>query len=347
MLLSLLFLGTAGCGTYVAHRMVQAPNTFPESLAPKAPVLLGFHQNFLTNFPKQFVDVGPPAAQLCYRVIEPADYQLGISSTNWLEQGRRRSEFDFRADVPGRTNRWTTSPRGTVFLLHGYGLAQFSMAPWALRLAQEGWQCVLVDLRGHGRSTGRQIYFGLQEVQDLSQLLDQLARRDQLKKPVAAVGESYGAAIALRWEIADPRVQTVVAIAPYGSLSNAVLNIRREYAHWLPQFLINAGLKKLPSVLGVPAGELDTTTVLARHPVTALFVADTADKIVPAAEVERLCALAGAHSELVTVPNSTHETVTYFMADLAPPILNWLSKSARPDGFAGSPAGTNTSISVQ
>ena len=51
------------------------------------------------------------------------------------------------------------------------------MAPWALRLAQEGWQCVLVDLRGHSRSTGPQIYFGLQEAHDLSQLLDELARR--------------------------------------------------------------------------------------------------------------------------------------------------------------------------
>ena len=327
----LLIFGTAGCGTYIAHKLVQAPNTFPESLAPKAPVLLGFHQNFLTNFQRHFVAVGPPAAQLCYRVIGPADYQLTISSTNWLEQGRSRSEFDFRADLPGRTNRWTATPRGTVVLLHGYGLAQFSMAPWALRLAQEGWQCVLVDLRGHGRSTGPQIYFGLQEAHDLSQLLDELARRGQIKEPVAAVGESYGAAMALRWAMADPRVHTVVAITPYAGLSNAVMNIRNQYAHWLPKMLVNAGLKKLPSVLGVPASELDTTTVLARHPVTALFVADTGDKIVPVADVEHLRELAGGDSELIVVPDATHETVTYYMADLTSPVLNWLSDKTGKD----------------
>ena len=320
-----MIFGAAGCGTYIAHKLVQAPNTFPESLAPKAPVLLGFRQNFLTNFPKQFVAVGPPAAQLCYRVVGPADYHLTISSTNWLEQGRQRSEFDFRADLPGRTNRWTAGPRGTVVLLHGYGLAQFSMAPWALRLAQEGWQCVLVDLRGHGRSTGPQIYFGLQEAHDLSQLLDELARRGQLKEPVAAVGESYGAAMALRWEAADQRIQAVVAISPYAGLSNAVMNIRHQYAHWLPKFLVNAGLKKLPSVLGVPAGELDTTTILARHPVTALFVTDAGDKIVPLADVEHLRALAVGDSELIVVPDATHETVTYYMAELTSPVLNWLS----------------------
>jgi len=346
-LLLLLVLGTAGCGTFVANRLVQAPNTFPESLAPKAPVLLGYSPIFLTNFPKQFVAAGPPPAQLCYRVVAPADYHLTLTSTNWLEHGRDRSEFDFLADVPGPTNRWTSAPRGTVVLLHGYGLAQFSMAPWALRLAQEGWQCVLVDLRGHGKSSGKQIYFGIQETHDLSQLLDQLAQRGQLKEPVAAFGESYGAVMALRWEMADPRVRTVVAIAPYATLSNAVMNIRREYARWLPKMLINAGLKKLPAVLSVPADELDTTTVLARHPVTALFVTDTNDKIVPVADVDHLRGLAAADSKLIVVPDATHETVTYYLADLTSPILEWLSDKIGAGNFPNSPAHTNVFMSTR
>ena len=54
-------------------------------------------------------------------------------------------------------------------------------------------------------------------------------------RPVAAMGESYGAALALRWKTDEQRVDSVVAIAPYAVLSNAVLNIRHEYAHWFPQ----------------------------------------------------------------------------------------------------------------
>ena len=72
--------------------------------------------------------------------------------------------ISFGADVPGRTNQWSAHPRGTVILLHGYGLAQFAMVPWAIRLAQSGWRCVLVDLRGHGKSTGKKVYFGTREV---------------------------------------------------------------------------------------------------------------------------------------------------------------------------------------
>jgi len=227
--LVLLILTTPGCGSFIAHRMVQAPNTYPTWLAPKARVMLGFDPRFLTNFPAQFVEVGPPAARLCYRVVEPAAYRLNCSSTNWFARGRRHFNFSFSADVPGRTNAWTGNPRGTVILLHGYGLAQFAMTPWAIRLAEDGWRCVLVDLRGHGRSTGKTIYFGLHETRDLSQLLDALARNGQLREPLAALGESYGAALSLRWKVAEPRVSNVVAIAPYGSLSNAVLNLCAEF----------------------------------------------------------------------------------------------------------------------
>ena len=338
MLVMALVLSAAGCGTFVAHRMAQAPNSYPTWFAPKARVMLGFSPKFLSNFPAKYVEVGPPKARLCYRVVEPADYHLEVISTNWIERGEPQFEFTFHAAVPGRTNQWTAAPRGTVVLLHGYGLAQFSMAPWALRLAQEGWRCVLVDLRGHGKSTGRQIYFGVRETRDMSQLLDQLARDGELAGPVAAVGESYGAAVALRWKTQEPRLRAVVAIAPYAVLSNAVLNIARDYVSWMPEGFIKAGLKKLPAVLQVPPDELDMTTVLRRSPVAALFVAGAADKIMPVAEVARLDKLAQAGSELIVAPKATHEAVTYFFKDLTPPVLAWLAKESEP------PTGANLGV---
>jgi pimeloyl-ACP methyl ester carboxylesterase len=327
----LLVFGTAGCGTFMADRLAQSPNTYLAWFAPKAPVELDYSPKFLTNFPKQFVDVGPPTARLCYRIVEPADYDLKVSSTNWLEHGQKQFEFTFHADVPGRSNIWTSSPRGTVVLVHGYGLAQFSMAPWALRLGQEGCRCVLVDLRGHGKSTGKRIYFGLQETHDLSQLLDALSKEGKLKEPVAAFGESYGAMMALRWKTVEPRIRTVVAITPYAGLSNTVMNLRQEYASWLPKTLVKAGLKKLPSVLETTAGELDTTTVMARSPVTALFVAGAEDKIAPVKDVEQLRALAAPGSELIVVPDATHESVIYFFSALVPPVLAWLSVKGGQD----------------
>jgi pimeloyl-ACP methyl ester carboxylesterase len=340
-----LVWSTAGCGSFMARRMAQAPNSYPRWLAPEGPVAVEFSPKMLTNFPRQYIDVGPPPARLCYRVIDPADYRMTVTSTNWMERGRKQYAFTFHAEVPGPVNAWSPAPRGTVVLLHGYGLAQFAMAPWALRLAQDGWRCVLVDLRGHGRSTGKRIYYGTRETHDLSQLLDRLAEDGQLKEPVAAFGESYGAALALRWKTVEPRVRTVVAITPYAGLSNAVLNLCHEYAGWVPRTFLRAGMKKLPSVLEVPAEELDTTTELVRSPVTALFVAAAEDKITPVADVKQLQALAAPGSKLIVVPEATHEAVTYFFADLAPPVLAWLAGESGQGKAAGVQHGAAVSIS--
>lgn len=323
--LGLLLMACSGCGSFMAHRMTQAPNTYASWLSPSARVLLSFDVRLLTNSPAQFVEVGPPAARLRYRVVEPADYHLQIISTNWEEHGERRDEFKFHAEPP-QTNRWTTTPRGTVFLLHGYGLAEFSMVPWAWRLAEEGYRCVLVDLRGHGKSTGKTIYYGVKEAQDLGQLLDVLTNQVRALPPVAVIGESYGAALALRWQTTDPRVGNVVAIAPYVVLSNAVMNICQDYAGLMPRVFIRAGLKQLPAVLGVPGDELDTLTVVGRHPVTALFITATEDDVIPPAEVRSLFTKALPGSQFIVVPGATHETVPYCFDDLVSPVLQWLKR---------------------
>ena len=287
--------------------------------------MLDYNPKLLTNFTARFVDVGPPAARLCYRIVEPADYRVKVTATNWLEDDKKKFLFTFKATLPDPATNTPVTPRGTVILLHGYGLAQFSMLPWALCLAQDGWRCVLVDLRGHGRSTGRRIYFGTRETNDLSLLLDTLARGGQFTNSVDVVGESYGAALALRWKTVDPRVHAVVAIAPYASLSNAVMNICGDYADWMPRFLIRSGLRDLPSLLNVSPEELDMTTVLKRHPVTALFVAGADDNIAPAGEVERLHSLASPGSKYIVVPNATHEALTYYFNDLLSPVVAWLA----------------------
>jgi hypothetical protein len=155
--LVVVIITTAGCGGFVARRIAQAPNLYPKWVAPEGRVKLRFSSKFLSHFPTSSVQVGPPDAQLTYRVIEPASYGISVTSSNWVQHGRRHFQFAFDATVPGAPNPWTADPRGTVVLIHGHGLAQFSTAPWALRLAQEGWRCVVVNLRGHGTSTGDRV----------------------------------------------------------------------------------------------------------------------------------------------------------------------------------------------
>ena len=324
--LIILALNTAGCGSFVAHSIARSPNRYPTWFDFEAPVTLAFSPKMLTNFPARYLDVGPPPARLFYRVVEPADYHFSVTSSNWLDHGEKEYQFDFHAKIPGQTNTWSAAPRGTIILLHGYGVAQFSMLPWGFRLAEDGWRCVLVDLRGHGESTGKRVYFTVKETNDISQLLDKLARDKMLVEPVSLMGESYGAVLALRLKTVDPRIQSVVAIAPYASFSNAVLNIRREYTPLIPKVMVKAGIKKVPALLKIPADEFDTTIVLRRTPVRALFVAGGEDKIAPPVEVQKVRALALPGSEYVLVPDATHEALTYYFDELVPAVLPWLDE---------------------
>src|SRR6476646_6006286 len=87
LLVALALVGT-GCGSFVARRIAQAPNSYPTWFAPRARVELALGSNMLTAFPPQYLEIGPPAARMRYRVIEPADYHFKVSSTNWLDHGK-------------------------------------------------------------------------------------------------------------------------------------------------------------------------------------------------------------------------------------------------------------------
>ena len=50
--------------------------------------------------------------------------------------------------------------RGTVLLLHDYNYQKEHMVLWASLLAQADHRVVMVDLRGHGESSGPTISYG-------------------------------------------------------------------------------------------------------------------------------------------------------------------------------------------
>src|SRR5688572_9032654 len=141
LVLVLFLVCASGCGGFSARRMAQAPNTYPKWLAPVAPVTIEFSDKLLTALTNQYLQVRSPDARIRYRVLEPADYKFSWTNRLYASDGKQKLDFSFNATIGNphrRTNQWTTNPRGTVFLVHGYGVSGFAMLPWAFLLAQEG-----------------------------------------------------------------------------------------------------------------------------------------------------------------------------------------------------------------
>lgn len=326
----------AGCtpGGILAGRILRSPNRYPEWVAPDARLYLDFNPRIVEGLPRRTFDapgVEPLAddpARLSYRVVPPAQYRLVAHVKHSVERGRPKPEYRFDRAIPAPPHPNLATPAGTVFLLHGYGLSQGSMLPWAFWCGDLGWNSVLVDLRGHGRSTGRHISFGPAEVQELQLLLRHLERDGPLPRPILVLGVSYGGALALRWAAASPDIHSAIAIAPYPRLGPAAENIRADFAPAVPAFLVRQAIGALPRRLGVPPEDLDTLGTLRTRRPKALLLASDADVIAPPRDVEELQVACLEASRLAVVHGPPHEELQFRLELLDAHVRRWLAEAA-------------------
>src|SRR6478736_4608092 len=202
--LVLLLLSCVGCVTsrMAADRIVTAPNLHGDPAGNRQ--MLGLWQKLETNYLTERIEsplvyasipVGPPAAELKVLQLPAQDYHVTVSSG--VATNRHGKKMFALSIVTNNVVNFTPHAQpATIVLLHGYMLSKETMLPWALQLAQAGYRVVLVDLRGHGQSTGAQVGFGKYEVNDLRQVLDWLQARGECDEAVGVLGFSYGATLA-------------------------------------------------------------------------------------------------------------------------------------------------------
>ena len=124
----------------------------------------------------------------------------------------------------------TAHPVPAVLLAHGFGGTKASVASDAEDLAGRGYAVLTWTAEGFGASGG-QIHVDSPdwEVRDAERLIDWLAARPEVRRDapgdprVAAVGGSYGGALALMLAGADHRVDAIVPQITWNDLAGAFL----------------------------------------------------------------------------------------------------------------------------
>jgi pimeloyl-ACP methyl ester carboxylesterase len=230
--------------------------------------------------------------------------------------------FNF-TNYPIRPRLETNDIRGTIFLLHGYSLNKELMLPWGMVLAQAGFRVVLVDLRGHGHSTGDRIFFGGVERTDLVQCLDALEQRRVCEGPVGALGISYGAVLALQWAAVDPRVQCVTAISPYADPGTAVEEFLKAYAPALTWKTDRQAARMVARHLAAEWPDLTTATAVRGLKQPVLLVRGERDELCSRDDLSRLQAVAPKGSEVVVVPLANHLVAGMCITQLEGPVTKW------------------------
>ncbi len=269
-----------GCTSFLAGAIATAPNRarpFVEHVNLYAPLerLAGVNERFR-------VAVGPPRASLVVNVVEPD------------------------------ANLWPR-PRATILVLHGMQLRGYWMLDTADRLTDAGYRAVVVDLRGQGGSSGEWLTYGIQEARDLSQVIDELQRRQLIVGGLGVYGVSYGATTGIHLAAVDSRVQSVVAVAPFSSM-------RREVSDYLRTVLpgvgaaisdetIQAAVDRAGDNAGFNPDAADAAIAIRRAHAAVLLVHGTDDKLVPPQHSLRLHIAAPLHSHLELLPGEGHVSV--------------------------------------
>jgi predicted alpha/beta-fold hydrolase len=157
----------------LSEHLISAPNLHPANALPKA---VYWVNNYKSEFLPDRISVGPPGARLSALQLPAGNYHV-----KFVSRFKRKADWggELSLGYLAEDNRpvEASRERGTILVLHDYGSQKESMSPWAYVLAQAGYRVVLIDLRGHGQSTGRTISYGKFETADLKRVLDYAAGR--------------------------------------------------------------------------------------------------------------------------------------------------------------------------
>ncbi|MGH8398430.1 MAG: alpha/beta hydrolase [Gammaproteobacteria bacterium] len=311
----------AGCSSYIAHQMVEAPNRLQTPIEKQPDVAAYLIKIGDQDFTRTaMVPVGPPPANLSIAVLPSGNADMEYHT----EVTKHHVSMNFKI---GPFRRYSIQPKGTIILLPAFQNGKFMMLPWAFILAQQGYQCVLVDLRGEGLSTGDWVTWGNVESRDVHQLIEWLDTRNVIAGPLVLMGVSYGASVALRTAALDSQVKAVVAIEPF---VNAVDVIKRggpimypTLSHFVSDASIDKAIKQADKLADTKLGNASTLPAARQLEIPVLYVHGDKDRFIPDAEFQQLIAVTN-DAQLIRIADANHMTLPIEIQKYQQPVLLWL-----------------------
>jgi len=147
----------------------------------------------------------------------------------------------------------SSHPSGTVLVLHGIASCKEAMLPTAKTFVRAGFNCILFDMRAHGESGGQYCSFGYYEKRDVSRYIDSaLARFGPAVGPVAVMGGSLGAAVALQAMAADRRIVCGVVESPFATLREVVFDYMKRMSGIPVRWISDHMLTRSGEIAGFP-----------------------------------------------------------------------------------------------
>jgi len=296
----------------------------------------------------------PIRRELTPDLIREADASFAVTHS-------LRQDFDVRAPDGVLLRGWKVAPplpNGSwVLLFHGVADNRVGVIGQSEFLLRAGYGVVMMDARAHGASGGPIATYGWLERNDTRAVIDVLfasyvdpCLSIQWSRPpprgycgqgrpnhIFALGESMGAGIVLQSAAADPRIEAVVAEAPFANLREAAYDYAglRKYP-WLGKTLFAPGtwtlLYRDEKLAGFPVAEVSPVKAVASRAFPVLLICDELDVALPCRHAEMIYAAARGPKQLWVVPRAFHTAAYGFEPEeFRRRVLNFFATCAAAD----------------
>lgn len=275
----------------------------------------------------------------------------------FMHIGAFRQDFDVRAPDGVLLRGWMVTAKNSngnwILLFHGVADNRMGVIGQAEFLLRAGYNVIMMDSRAHGASDGPVATYGWLERNDTRAIIDALLASEQNREisvqqstvfppsmdvrpqpHIFALGESMGAGITLQSAAADPRIEAVVAEAPFANLREASY----DYAglRWSPLLgktwfrpftwtLLYRGAK----LTGFPLAEVSPEKAVASRAFPVLLICDEKDVALPCRHTQRIFDAAIGPKQFWEVPGAWHTAALGLQpAEFARRVLEFFANAA-------------------
>ncbi|WP_257008185.1 alpha/beta hydrolase [Bacillus sp. FJAT-45350] len=195
----------------------------------------------------------------------------------------------------------------TVILAHGFRNDRESMKEFVQFYYNQGFNILLPDSRGHGKSEGDYIGFGWHDRLDYQQWIQVLIDKKN-SKHILLHGTSMGAATVLMTsgEKLPQEVKGIIADSGYTSAKD-ILTYQLKHLYNLPAFPMVPVTSAITNVrAGFTFGEASVLNQVEKNTRPLLIIHGEKDELVPTSMAHHIYEAASGEKELWTVPYAGH-----------------------------------------
>jgi hypothetical protein len=239
---------------------------------------------------------------------------IGEADSAFSQIGTHHEDFDVRAADGVLLRGWkvrSVKPNGDwVLVFHGVADNRVGVVGQARLLLQAGYSVVMMDARAHGASDGLMATYGWLERNDSKAVVDALETMEH-PRHLFALGESMGAGIALQSAAVEPRIEAVVAEAPFASMREASYDYAGLQRYpLLGMTLLAPGAWTMlyhgEIMAGFPASEVSPEKAVAARPFPVLLICDAEDTVRPCRHTKGIYAAARGPKQMWVVARAFH-----------------------------------------